>query len=69
MFGNAPNVQSMGRTVIFSFFNPSGKAGGNQIRRCKGIAVKYDGGTLGTLALARSGFCNAGDKLLFYSIR
>jgi hypothetical protein len=49
-----------GITIIFSFFHPTGKAGGSQIRRCQGIAVKRYGGTLGALALAPSGFCNAG---------
>ena len=33
------------------FFHPAGKARGVQIRRCQGIAVKYDGFTLGVLAL------------------
>jgi hypothetical protein len=38
--------------------NPYGKAGAIQIRRCQEIAVKHYGGTLGALALIRSGFCN-----------
>jgi len=53
-----------GVTIIFSFFHPVGKAGGRQIQRCQGIAVKCDGFTLGALALASSGFCNAGDYSL-----
>jgi hypothetical protein len=44
------------RTILFSFFYPKGKAGGIQIRRCQGIAVKCYGGTLGALALNPSGF-------------
>jgi len=47
-------------TISFSFFHPAGKAGGNQIRRCQGIAVKCYDFTLGALALAPSGFCSAG---------
>jgi hypothetical protein len=47
----------------FLFFYPGGKAGGNQIRRCQGIAVDHYGFTLGALALAPSGFCNAGANL------
>jgi len=46
--------------MIFSCLYPYGKAGGIQIRRCQGIAVKYYGFTLGALALNPSGFCNAG---------
>jgi len=42
------------------FFHPAGKARGVQIRRCQGIAVKYDGFTLGALALTPSGFCSVG---------
>jgi 3-oxoacyl-[acyl-carrier protein] reductase len=41
-----------------SIFHPAGKAGGSQIRRCRGIAVKRYGFTLGALALTPSGFCN-----------
>ena len=52
-----------GKTIIFSFFHPIGKAGGSQIRRCQGIAVKCYGGTLGALVLTPSGFCNAGGIL------
>jgi hypothetical protein len=48
-------IQSV--TIIFSFFYPAGKAGGTQIGRCQGIAVKSYGGTLGALALDPSGFC------------
>jgi hypothetical protein len=47
-----------GVMIIFSFFHPDGKAGGSQIRRCQGIAVKRYGFTLGVLALTPSGFCN-----------
>jgi hypothetical protein len=47
-----------GVMIIFSFFHPAGKAGGSQIRRCQGIAVKRYGFTLGVLALTPSGFCN-----------
>jgi len=47
-----------GVTISFSFFHPVGKAGGSQILRCQGIAVKRYGFTLGALALAPSGFCN-----------
>jgi hypothetical protein len=47
-----------GVMIIFSFFHPAGKAGGSQIRRCQGIAVKSYGFTLGVLALTPSGFCN-----------
>jgi hypothetical protein len=47
-----------GITIIFSFFHTAGKAGGSQIRRCQGIAVKRYGFTLGALALTPSGFCN-----------
>jgi hypothetical protein len=47
-----------GVMIIFSFFHPAGKAGGSQIRRCQGIAVKSYGFTLGVLALTASGFCN-----------
>ena len=49
---------------IFSiFFTPhfhtiGGKAGGLQIRRCQGFAVKHYGFTLGALTLKPSGFCN-----------
>jgi hypothetical protein len=39
---------------------PCGKAGAIQIRRCPGLAVDHYGGTLGALALNRSGFCNVG---------
>jgi hypothetical protein len=49
-------------TILFSLFCPKGKAGGIQIRRCQGIAVKCYGGTLGALVLNPSGFCNGGDK-------
>lgn len=49
-----------GVTIIFSFFYPSGNAGGAQIRRCQGIAVKCYGFTLGAFALNPSGFCNVG---------
>ena len=57
------NCAVQGVTIIFSFFYPDGKAGGIQIRRCQGIAVKRYGGTLGALALNPSGFCNVGVKL------
>jgi hypothetical protein len=50
-----------GVMIIFSFFHPAGKAGGSQIRRCQGIAVKRYGFTLGVLALTPSGFCNVRD--------
>jgi hypothetical protein len=46
--------------MIFSCCSPYGKAGAIQIRRCPGIAVDDCGGTLGALALNRSGFCNVG---------
>jgi hypothetical protein len=49
-----------GKTMIFSCCYPCGKAGAIQIRRCQGIAVDDYGGTLGALALNRSGFCNVG---------
>ena len=48
-----------GVTIIFSFFYPTGKAGGAQILRYQGIAVNYYGFTLGALALNPSDFCNA----------
>jgi hypothetical protein len=54
------NVAIQDLTRFFSFFHPTGKAGGIQIRRCQGIAVKCYGGTLGALALNPSGFCNVG---------
>jgi len=44
--------------MIFSCCYPCGKAGAIQIRRYQGIAVDHYGGTLGALALNRSGFCN-----------
>jgi hypothetical protein len=47
-------------SIIISFFHSVGKAGGTQIQRCQGIAVKCYGGTLGALAQAPSGFCDAG---------
>ena len=50
-------------TIIFSFFHPVGKAGGNQILRCQGIVVKRYDFTLSALALAPSGFCNDGVKI------
>jgi hypothetical protein len=53
-------MSSPGVTIIFSFFYPTGKAGGAHILRCQGIAVNYYGVTLGALALNPSGFCNAG---------
>jgi hypothetical protein len=53
-------VRFAGKTMIFSCCSPYGKAGAIQIRRCQGIAVDYYGGTLGALALNRSGFCNVG---------
>jgi hypothetical protein len=37
---------------------PCGNAGVIQIRRCQGIAVDHCGGTIGALALNRSGVCN-----------
>jgi apolipoprotein D and lipocalin family protein len=46
--------------MIFSCFYPFGKAGGFQIPRCQGIAVKDYGVTLGALALKPSRFCNVG---------
>jgi hypothetical protein len=49
-----------GKTMIFSYCSPCGKAGAIQIRRCQGLAVDDYGGTLGALALNRSGFCNVG---------
>ena len=49
-----------GVTIVFSFFYPTGKAGGAQILRYQGIAVNYYGFTLGALALIPSGFCNDG---------
>ena len=52
-----------GVTIIFSFFYPTGKAGGAQIFRYQGIAVDYYDFTLGALALIPSGFCNDGVKL------
>ena len=48
------------KPMIFSCFYPCGKAGAIQIRRCQGLAVDHYGGTLGALALNRSGFCNVG---------
>ncbi len=42
----------------FLIFYPDGKAGGAQILRCQGIAVKCYGFTLGALVLSPSGFCN-----------
>jgi hypothetical protein len=54
-----------GVMIIFSFFHPAGKAGGSQIRRCQGIAVKSYGFTLGVLALTPSGFCNVGGKIVW----
>jgi len=48
------------KPMIFSCFYPCGKAGAIQIRRCQGLAVDDYGGTLGALALNRSGFCNVG---------
>jgi hypothetical protein len=41
---------------LFCNFYPAGKVGGAQILRCQGIAVKYDGFTLGALALSPSDF-------------
>jgi hypothetical protein len=58
---------AQGVMIIFSFFHPAGKAGGSQIRRCQGIAVKRYGFTLGVLALTPSGFCNVRVKLLIES--
>ena len=55
-----------GVTISFSFFYPTGKAGGAQILRYQGIAVNYYGFTLGALALIPSGFCNDGVKHLFF---
>jgi hypothetical protein len=55
-------VRVAGKTMIFSCCSPCGKAGAIQIRRCQGIAVDYYGGTLGALALNRSGFCKVGVK-------
>ena len=49
-----------GVTISFSFFCPSGKAGGAQILRYQGIAVNNYGFTLGALALIPSTFCNDG---------
>ena len=46
--------------MFFSCFYPFGKAGGFQIPRCQGIAVKDYGVTLGALALKPSRFCNVG---------
>jgi len=51
-----------GKTMIFPCCSPYGKAGAIQIRRCQGLAVNDYGGTLGALALNRSGFCNVGVK-------
>jgi hypothetical protein len=48
------------RNDTFLIFHPAGKAGEGQIRRCQGIAIKYDGFTLGALALSPSDFGNAG---------
>ena len=44
----------------FLIFHPSGKAGGSQVRRRQGIAVKCYGLALGALTLIPSGFCNVG---------
>ena len=49
-----------GVTTIFSFFYPTGKAGGAQILRYHMFAVNYYGFTLGALALIPSDFCNDG---------
>jgi len=51
------------KPMIFSCFYPCGKAGAIQIRRCQGLAVDHYGGTLGALALNRSGLCNVGVHL------
>jgi hypothetical protein len=59
IFGMHP-MGFAGKTMIFSCFYPCGKAGAIQTRRCQGIAVDDYGGTLGALALNRSGFCNVG---------
>ena len=48
------------KRMIFSCFYPFGKAGGFQIPRCQGIAVKDYGVTLGALALKSSRFCDVG---------
>ena len=40
------------------YYLPFGKAGGLQIRCCRGIAVADYGFTLGALALNPSSFCN-----------
>ena len=40
-----------GVTIIFSFFYPTGKAGGAQNLRYQGIAVNFYGFTLDALAL------------------
>jgi hypothetical protein len=66
MSWSSPNVQSRTERYFSHFFYPKGKAGGIQIRRCQGIAVKCYGGTLGALALNPSGFCNDRVKFIFF---
>ncbi len=58
--------------MIFSCFPPCGKAGGIQIQRCQGIAVKGYGFTLVASSLNPSRFGNVGadftPSIYFYEL-